>query len=225
MEQPLASPQSGPGERPAPLPSGAPIPCLRELLPATRLALGRFAVGGLLPILVFYALFRVAGPVAGIVGGMSTSLVALSIQAWRLRRLDPIVLVPMAIIVVNGSAAVAFDSVELYLAAPAVENLLWGIVLIVSVALRRPLIRVIALELGLIPAAYVGSAAVRRALGQVTVAWAAAAFAKAAVRLWLLQTLPLEPFLVAITLFNSVLDGALLIGSLAWPLRAAAREA
>ena len=200
------------------------VPRLRDLLPSIRPALGRFGVGGLLPILTFYVLFRLAGPTAGILGGMSVSLLALSVQAWRLKRLDPIVLVPMGVIAINGSAGLLTGSVELYLAAPAVENALWGIALLVSVVVRRPLVGLIARELGLIPAAHARSAVVDRALAQTTLAWAVGAFLKAGVRLWLLQVLPLESFLVAITLFTWAVNAALLVGSFRWPLRALAAD-
>jgi hypothetical protein len=104
----------------------AAVPRFAELVPSIRAALGRFVLAGLAPILTFYVLFRTAGPTAGIAGGMALSLFALAVQAWRLRRLDPIVVAPMLVILIQGSAAVLLDSVELYLAAPAVENGLWG---------------------------------------------------------------------------------------------------
>jgi len=153
------------------------------------------------------------------------SLSALAIQAWRLRRVDPIVVVPMVVIAVQGSLAVAMGSIELYLAVPVVENALWGTALVASVALKRPLIRVIARELDLMPAAYAHSAVLDRALDHLTLAWALGAFVKAAVRLWLLQTLALEPFLVTVTLFNLTVNGVLLAASFWWPLRRARAEA
>jgi hypothetical protein len=65
---------------------------------------------------------------------------------------------------------------------------------------------------------------VDRALAQTTLAWAGGAFLKAGVRLWLLQVLPLESFLVAITLFTWTVNAALLVGSFRWPLRALAAD-
>jgi hypothetical protein len=205
------------------LPAAA-MPRLAELVPSIQAALGRFALAGLAPILTFYVLFRAAGPAAGIIGGMAVSLVALAVQAWRLRRLDPVVVVPMLVILIQGSAAVALDSVELYLAAPSVENALWGVALIGSVFARRPLVRVIARELGLIPTAYAGSATVGRALQHVTLMWGLGAFTKAGVRLWLLALLPIEAFLVAVTLFHLALNGAMLALSFWWPMRAVSQQ-
>lgn len=199
-------------------------PRLADLLPAARTALGRIGLGGILPILTFYLLYRVGGPMLGILGGMTVSLLALAIQARRIGRLDPIVLLPMAVILIQGSAAIALDSVELYLAAPAVENILWGIALTGSVLLRRPLVRVIARELDLIPAGYADSATVGHALRHVTLAWGLAAFVKAAIRLWLLFSLPLEAFLVVHTVVNFTINGATTAFSFWWPLRATRRE-
>lgn len=193
-------------------------------MPAAQLALGRFFLAGVLPIFTFYAFFRISGPVAGIVGGMTMSFFALAVQTWRLRRVDPVVLVPMTVILIQGSAAVVLSSVELYLAAPAVEALLWGTALTISVLTRRPLIRVIARELGLIPTRYADSTAVGHALGHVTLAWAAAAFLKAGVRLWLLQLLSVEAFLVTITAFTMSVNAAVLAFSFWWPLRAVRAE-
>ena len=201
------------------------LPRLAELLPRAQAAVGRLSLGGVAPLLTFYLLFRLFGPTAGIVGGMAVSLAALAVQARRLKRLDPIVLVPMALILVQGSLAIALGSVELYLLVPAVENLCWGVGLIGSALVRRPLVPLIARELKLVPARYAGSPTVQRALGQVTLAWGLAALVKSAARLWLLQTLSLEAFLAAVTLFNLVVNGGTLAWSFWWTLRAARTEA
>jgi hypothetical protein len=200
-------------------------PSLRfaELVPALRAALRRFALAGMVPVLVFYGLLKTLGPTAGIGGGMAVSLALLAYRFRRAGRFDPIVLVPMVIILAQGSAALALNRVELYLAAPAVENLVWGLALIGSVLLGRPLVHLIAGELELIPPAYRRSPVVRGALRLMTLAWSLAAFAKAGVRLWLLTWLPLEAFLVSITLFHLVLNASMLGLSCWWTLRALRR--
>ena len=102
----------------------------------------------------------------GILAGMATALIALAIQAWRLGRLDPIVMVPMAVILAQGTVAALAGSVELYLAAPAVEACIWGLVLIGSVVAGRPLVPMIARELDIVPsriAGFAGPAAGARA--------------------------------------------------------------
>jgi intracellular septation protein len=196
------------------------IPRIGELLPSASRALSRFALAGILPIASFYVAFRIGGPVPGIACGMGFSLLALLIQLRRLGRLDPVVLVPMALILIQGTAALLTGSVDLYLAVPAAENVIWGILLVGSVIVRRPLVRIIAGELQLIPEAFANSPTLRNALAHVTLAWGVAAFIKAGARLWMLSVLSLEPFLVGVTVLHLIVNGALLGFSFWWPLRA-----
>jgi hypothetical protein len=44
------------------------------------------------------------------------------------------------------------------------------------------------------------------------------------VRLWLLALLPIEAFLVAVTLFHLALNGAMLALSFWWPMRAVSQQ-
>jgi hypothetical protein len=198
-------------------------PRLLDLLHSARPAFWRFVFGAALPVATFYLLFRILGASAGIVGGMLVSLAVLGVQLRRLGRADPVVIVPLVVILAQGSVALLLDSVEWYLAAPALENLFWGVVLTSSAAIGKPLVGSIARELRLIPAAYAGSPAVARALRHVTLAWGLAALLKAGVRLWLLGLLELEAFLIAVTLFPMALNSCLLMLSFWWPLRAARR--
>jgi intracellular septation protein A len=190
-------------------------PRLAEVLPALHRGGLRFLSAGALPVLAFYVAFRLGGPIAGIVTGMAVSLTVLAIQAYRLRRLDPIVIVPMVIILANGLLGMLTGSIELYLAAPAVEAVLWGVVLIGSAVLRRPLVPLIARELGVIPARFLASDGLRRSLEVLTLAWGLAAFVKAGLRLYLLSFLPLEAFLIAVTV-GIALVNVVMVGVSVW---------
>jgi intracellular septation protein A len=210
---------------PAPDPSShGGHPRLDEVLPALKRGVLRFLGAGAVPVVVFYVAFRLGGPLAGIVSGMTVSLTVLAIQAWRIRRLDPIVLVPMVLILAQGTLAGITGSVELYLAAPAVEALIWGTVLIGSVLLRRPLVPLIARELGVVPARFAASEGLRRSLGLLTLAWGLAAFVKAGLRLWLLTWMPVEAFLVTVTLGIGLVNVVMLGLSVWLPLAMVRRE-
>jgi intracellular septation protein A len=202
----------------------AGMPRLGEVLPALKAGAVRFLCAGALPVLAFYVAFRIVGPVVGIVTGMAVSLSVLAIQAYRLRRLDPVALVPMIVILAQGLLASLLGSVELYLAAPAVEAVIWGIVLIGSVALRRPLVPLIARELGVVPARFAASVGLQRSLDVLTLAWGIAAFCKAGLRLWLLALLPLEAFLIAVTLGITGINLVMLAISVWLPLAMVRRE-
>ena len=200
--------------------SAAPRLRFAELAPLLRAGIARMLLAGLLPVLVFDLLLKQVGPLAGVAGGMGVSLAVLGWRFVQACRFDPIVVIPMTIILVQGSVALALSSVELYLAAPAVENLVWGLVLIGSLLVRRPLVDLVARELRLVPPAFERSPVVREALRQLTVVWCVASFVKAGVRLWLLGWLPLEVFLVGITGFHLVLNFSLFGLSCWWSLRA-----
>lgn len=199
-------------------------PRLAEVLPALKRGGLRFLGAGALPVLSFYIAFRLGGPVAGILTGMAVSLTALAVQALRLRRLDPIVLVPMVVILAQGVLALLSGSIELYLAAPAVEATIWGVVLIGSALLRRPLVPLIARELGVVPLRFMGSTGLHRALELLTLGWGIASFVKAGVRLYLLTLLPLEEFLIAVTLGMMAINVTMLALSVWLPLAMVRRE-
>lgn len=196
----------------------------RTVLPFLLRAMARFAFVGMTPIIAFYVAYRTLGPIEGILAGTATATLALIIQAVRLRRLDPVGIVPIGAVLIQGAAGVAFQSVDLYLAAPALETSLWGVALLISVAIGRPLILLAANELELLPISLRGLKDVRRAFRQLTVVWGVMSFAKAATRLYLLDALPLEAFLITNTVVVTSMNLVLLGGSIWYVSRAARRE-
>ena len=194
-------------------------PPLKSVLLSLRTALTRFALVGVSPIVAFYVAFRLWGPVNGMVAGTVTATVALLIQASRTRRFDPIGIVPIAAVLIQGGVGIAFQSVDLYLAAPALEMALWGAVLLGSVALGRPIVMLAASELNLLPATARRTPAMVRAFSTVTLVWGVVSFVKAATRLSLLAALPLEVFLVTNTVVITGINVLLLSFSVWYPLR------
>lgn len=193
------------------------------LAPAIRRAMIRFAIVGISPIVAFYIAFRLGGPMVAIVAGTITATTALALQAVRTRRFDRIGIGPIVTVLIQGGAGLAFQSVDVYLAAPAVENVLWGLVLLASVAVGRPLVVAAALELKLLPLGLRGTTEVKRALSSITILWGVMFFVKAAIRLALLSALPLEEFLIVNTLTITSLNVLLLGFTLWYPVRAARR--
>jgi len=194
------------------------------LAPAIQRAVFRFTLVGISPVVAFYIAFRLSGPIEAIIAGTVTATAALLLQALRMKRLDPVGVVPIAAVLIQGAAGLAFQSVDVYLAAPAVENTIWGMVLLGSVAVGKPFVVAAALELKLLPERIQGAAAVRRALRSLTILWGLMFFVKAAIRLALLSTLPLEQFLVANTLTITFINILLVLFTLWYPVRAARRS-
>jgi len=192
-------------------------------MPLIRRALVRFALVGMTPIVAFYIAYRMLGPIEAIVAGTATATIALTVQAIRLRRLDPVGIVPIGAVLIQGLAGIVFQSVDLYLAAPALETSLWGVVLLGSVIVGRPLILLAATELGLLPTSLRRLSKVRRAFRQLTITWGLMSFVKAVTRLYLLDALPLEAFLIVNTIVVTSMNVVLLGGSV-WYVARVARQ-
>ena len=80
------------------------IPSLswRSAVPSIKRALVRFAFVGMTPIVAFYLVYRMLGPIEGMIAGTATATVALGIQAIRMRRFDPVGLVPIGAVLIQG---------------------------------------------------------------------------------------------------------------------------
>jgi intracellular septation protein A len=177
------------------------------------------------PIVAFYLAYRMLGPIEGMLVGTLAATVALIIQAYRMHRFDPVGMVPIGAVLIQGGAGIAFQSVDLYLAAPALETALWGVVLIGSVVLGRPLILLVANELELLPASCRRLPAVRRAFRQLTLAWGLLAFVKSGTRLLLLESLPLEIFLIGNAVVITSMNVMMLLVTMWFVARAARNSA
>ena len=130
--------------------AGAPVaPGRLEDLPdpTWRSILGRglpqFAAEAVVPVLVFYGAWRAAGLAAGIAAGTIVS-VALAVVLMRRGRDVALVAVGAAFVVVQAVVGLASHSTTVYLAQPVLLNVLWGVACFVSIAIRRPLIGVLA---------------------------------------------------------------------------------
>lgn len=195
-----------------------------ELRRALGPALRRLVFAGLLPVLAFYVVLRLQGPVPGILAGTTTGLAILWLRTRQMGRLDPVVIVAMLAVLFQGCVGLVTGSVWAYFAAPAVENLLWGTALCGSVLVGQPLIGLIATELHLVPGRFRGHPSAERAFRLLTLMWGVGAYLKVVFRLALLARevsggQSVEFFLVVHTIGNSAINLALMVASFALPLR------
>jgi intracellular septation protein A len=193
-----------------------PAELRRAALPAIR----RLCVAGIFPVLSFYVLLRLSGPIAGIVGGTAAGLLVLWLRIRQTRRIDPVVIAAMMAVLIQGGAGLLTGSVWAYLAAPIVENTFWGLVLCGSVLVGRPLIGLIANELQLVPHRFRGHPKAEQAFAVLTLMWGIAAFAKVGLRVALLSTeQTVESFLILMIVGTNTLNVGLLLASFLLPLR------
>jgi len=185
--------------------------------PTWRSLLGRglpqFAGEAVLPVLVFYAVWRAAGLGAAIA---ASTVVYLVLAGWLLRRKRDVALVAVGAIfvVIQALVAVVAHSATVYLAQPVVLSALWGIAYFASVAVGRPLIGVFATAWYPFPDWFRETRAYRREFGLQSVVWGVYCLARAALRLLVLLRTGIGGFVLV-----SVVTGTPFLAALvAWGL-------
>ena len=203
-----------PGAPPAGRLNELPDPTWPLLL---RRGLPQFAFEGIVPVLVFYGLWRTAGLGAAVV--VSTVL-SLAIAAWQLRhgRQAGVALVSALFVVVQALVALAANSATVYLAQPVVLSAIWGFVYLGSVVVGRPLIGVFASAWYPFPPWFQASAPYRREFGLQSLVWAAYCLGRAAIRLYVLLGSGVGGFVVVSVLTGTPVFVALVFWGL-WHAR------
>jgi hypothetical protein len=167
--------------------------------PTWRLLLGRglpaFAVDAVVPVLVFYGVWREAGLGAAVV---ATTVVGGAIVLWQVRRGQDVALAAVTgvFLVIQAVVALAAHSATVYLAQPVVLSALWGIAYLGSVVIGRPLIGAFARAWYPFPPEFRASTVYRREFGMQSVIWGVYCLARAGLRLWALLSSGVGGFVV-----------------------------
>jgi len=185
--------------------------------PSWRLLLGRglpqFTGEAVVPVLVFYVVWKSAGLGAAVAASTAVSLV---LAVWLVRRGRDVVLVGLGavFVAIQALVALAAHSATVYLAQPVVLSALWAFAYYASVAVGRPLIGVFASAWYPFPAWFRASAPYRREFGMQSLVWGTYCLLRAALRLFVLLCSGVGGFLVV-----SLVTGVpMLAGLLAWGL-------
>ena len=182
-----------------------PDPTWRSML---RRGLPQFGGEAIVPVLAFYAVWRLAGLTPAVV---ASSAVSVAIAVWLIRRGRDVALVAVGAIFVLVQALVglAAHSATVYLAQPVVLSALWGVAYFASVAIGRPLIGVFANAWYPFPDWFRTSPPYRREFAMQSIVWGVYCFARAGLRLWALLESGVGGFVVV-----SLLTGAPLLAAL-----------
>jgi hypothetical protein len=155
-----------------------------------------------LPVLVFYGVWRAAGLGAGIAAATVVSLALAGVLARRGRDVT-LVALGAAFIVVQAVVGLAAHSTTVYLAQPVVLNALWGVACFASIMIRRPLIGLLAGAWYPFPPWFRASDAFRREFSVQSAVFGAFYLARAALRLWALLATGVGGFVVVSILTGS----------------------
>ncbi len=163
-------------------------------------------LGALVPIAIFYALYRFGQPLTGALIAIAWSISLLAIKYRRSRNIElfPALAIPVILIELIGTLITR--SPDFYLASAAIDNLLWGLLFLGSLIFARPLIQIFAelLNPGLGSPEFLSHFEMsvplyRSAWKILTVIWAAVSFLKALILILSQLNLPLEAFLIVRT--------------------------
>jgi len=163
-------------------------------------------LGALVPIAIFYALYRFGQPLIGALIAIGWSIGLLVIKYWRSRSIElfPALAIPVILIELIGTLITR--NPDFYLASAAIDNLLWGLLFLGSLIIARPLIQIFAelLNPGLGSPEFLSHFEMPVPLYQsawkiLTMIWAVVSFLKATVLILSQLNLPLEAFLVVRT--------------------------
>ncbi len=183
---------------------------------------GRFALGVLVPQLLFYLGLRSGGliPALVIAGGWTAGLQIHDLA--RRRILDPFLVYGLLFTLMQGAAALSTRSAAVFAGAGVVENVIWAALLLGSAVFCRPLL--VKIVNAVIGEQAVLTLPVRAALWSLTLLWAAL-FLTRSVGLYIALTyLTIGQFLVINTVAGWPLNGLGVLLSLLY-LRGRVRRA
>lgn len=159
-------------------------------------ALGLFLGSGL-PIVLFYATLRLHSFALAVVVVLLWSAAVFLVHRRRTGGADVFSAATFGFAVAQALIGLVSQDQLLYLAAPSLENLIYGTVFLVTALFGKPLLVLYAERIYPIPLHVQRSSTFRRAFLVTSAVWFGVLIVRASVRLWLLVSLPLEAYLVA----------------------------
>jgi intracellular septation protein A len=176
-------------------------------------------LGSLLPVALFYAAFRAWGFSAAVVVVLTWAAAVFAWHYQRTRGADVFSATTFGFACVKATAGLVSQNPWLYLAWPSLENVIYGTAFLGSALLGRPLLALYAERLYPIPPPVRESSAFRRAFLVASAAWLFGHALRAVVRIWLLNNLPLELYLIADTVAAWPINVSLVAFTAWFPLR------
>jgi intracellular septation protein A len=163
-------------------------------------------MGALAPITIFYVLHRFGRSFTGALLAIGWSIGLLIIKYLRARRIELFPALAIPIILIELIGTLITRNPEFYLAAAAIDNVLWGLLFLGSLLFSRPLLQIFAeiLNPGLGSPEFLSHFEIpvqlyRSAWKILTVIWVVVFFLKAILLIVSQLKLPLEAFLIVRT--------------------------
>jgi uncharacterized membrane protein len=168
-------------------------PCLVAVIKRVSLSL---LIAVVIPAVVFYGVFVLAGVWSAIIAALVWSYGAIAWRAVTRRRTSGLLI--LAAILLTGRTALSAiaDSTWLYFLQPVISDGAVAVLFLLSLASARPMVARLAGDFYPMDHELAARPRVRRLFWHLTVLWAVLGLAKASMTLWLLQSQSLETFVL-----------------------------
>lgn len=149
------------------------------------------------PAVVFYSLFVLAGVWTAIVGALVWSYGAIGWRAATGRRTSGLLLLTALLLTGRTGISAAADSTWLYFLQPVISDGVVATLFLFSLISARPMVARLAGDFYPMDHELASRPRIRRLFWHLTLLWAVLGLTKAALTLWLLQSQSLEVFILA----------------------------
>jgi intracellular septation protein A len=149
-----------------------------------------------IPAVVFYAVFVLAGVWAAIVAALAWSYGAIAWRAVTRRRTSGLLILAAILLTGRTVLSMVADSAWLYFLQPVISDGLVAVLFLLSLASARPMVARLAGDFYPMDHEIAMRPRIRRLFRHLTVLWAVLGLAKASMTLWLLQSQTLETFIL-----------------------------
>lgn len=186
-----------PSAVPAALELAVAHPHRPSLLAVIRRVSLSLLIAVVIPAVVFYVCFVMAGIWPAIVAALVWAYGAIAWRAVTGRRTSGLLI--LAAILLTGRTALSFvaDSTWLYFLQPIISDGAVAVLFLLSLLSARPMVARLAGDFYPMDHELAARPRVRRLFRRLTILWAVLGLAKASMTLWLLQSQSLETFVLA----------------------------
>lgn len=197
------------------------IPDVRTL---ARHAAPRFIEGTLVPLVLFVVGLRVLGVGAAMAAGLVWVYSVIAVRLMLRRRVPGILMIGAVTLTARTLVALVSHSVVVYFLQPSLGTVLIGFAFLASVPLDKPLAGRLAADFCPLPKEVHANAHMQRFFRHISLLWAFAQAANAAITIWLLFSQSLATFVVLRSIVSSGVTVTAIIASTLWFKRSMTRH-
>lgn len=168
-------------------------PSLRAVIRRVSLSL---LIAVIIPAVVFYGVFVLAGVWTAIIAALVWSYGAIAWRALTRRRTSGLLILAALLLTGRTMLSMVADSTWLYFLQPVISDGVVAVLFVLSLASARPMVARLAGDFYPMDHELAARPRIRRLFRNLTILWAVLGLAKATMTLWLLQSQTLETFIL-----------------------------